>query len=150
MRVMWMNEKNFDKIIAICESDRLEARIEQIYENLKTVLDLSSFNEWSSIEVFTDETKTDLKALKDQVRTVMAEMLRDITDAKREIYPGYMGAMPDSEGLNLTGAIADLGLKIMCEALADAMKPKDAPKLPADEQGEDEDDRHRIQADEGS
>lgn len=135
-----MFKKNFEKMIAICESERLEARLEQIYENLETILKLSSFNEWSPVEVFTSETRADLKALKTQVRTVMGEMLRDITEAKKEFNSGYEGAIPDSEGLGLVGAVADAGLKIMVDALEDAMKKKDLPKLPGEEKKEDETD----------
>lgn len=118
-----MKQSEFDKYREICEADRIEARLEQISEQLNTLLKIMSLNRADSPIIPPDMCYRAAKITED-VLELSGDILKVISDAKYSFGCEYWGAIPDMDAIKLMGAVADAGIKYIQECAEKAVKEK--------------------------
>lgn len=118
-----MKQKEFDKYREIAEADRIEARLEQIGENLDVLIKIMAINRMDAPIIGEDKCQRALK-IRDDVEALYRDILKEISDAKYSFGCDYMGTIPDMAAIKLVGAVADAGLKYIQESVKEAMEKK--------------------------
>ena len=118
-----MKQAEFDKYREICEADRIEARLEQIGENMDVLLKIMALNRADSPIIGEDKCqRAGVIAL--EIRELYKDILKEISDAKYSFGCEYMGTIPDMAAIKLMGAVADAGIKYIQECAEKAVKEK--------------------------
>lgn len=118
-----MKQAEFDKYREIAEADRIEARLEQIGENLDVLIKIMAINRMGTPIIGEDKCQRALR-IRDDVEALYRDILKEISDAKYSFGCEYMGTIPDMAGIKLVGAVADAGIKYIQESVKDAMEKK--------------------------
>lgn len=118
-----MKQAEFDKYREICEADRIEARLEQIGENMDVLLKIMALNRADSPIIGEDKCqRAGVIAL--EIKELYKDILKEISDAKYSFGCEYMGTIPDMAAIKLVGAVADAGIKYIQECAEKAVKEK--------------------------
>ena len=118
-----MKQAEFDKYREICEADRIEARLEQIGENMDVLLKIMALNRAGSPIIGEDKCqRAGVIAL--EIKELYKDILKEISDAKYSFGCEYMGTIPDMAAIKLVGAVADAGIKYIQECAEKAVKEK--------------------------
>lgn len=118
-----MKQAEFDKYREIAEADRIEARLEQIGENLDVLIKIMALNRADAPIIGVDKCQRALK-IRDDVEALYRDILKEISDAKYSFGCEYMGTIPDMAAIKLVGAVADAGMKYIQESIKEAMEKK--------------------------
>lgn len=119
-----MKQNEFDKWREIAEADRIEARLEQVCEQLAFLQNIMMVNRQGDPIISLDKCGR-LAGLKADADVLSKEILEEISKAKSSFGCEYMGAITDAAGVALVKGAMMAGAEYLNRCIEQAKKKDD-------------------------